>query len=89
MSKEAVNRMIQAAGEDVALQKKLEDAQGLAEIVQIGAEKRYQFTEDELQAFLSERGLTFEDSAEGELSEEALETVSGGMVIWPPRIRGW
>jgi predicted ribosomally synthesized peptide with nif11-like leader len=90
MSKESVEQLMQAAGLDPALQKKLEGAEGFAEVMRIGAEKGYQFTEEEVQAFLSERGVTFEDSAEGELSEEALETVAGGMVIqWWPRIRGW
>ena len=91
MSKEAIAQMMQAAGQDESLQHQLEQAGGLAEVVKIGAEKGYQFTESEVQAFLTEHGITFEDSEEGELSEEALEAVAGGMVwpLWPPRFRGW
>ena len=79
MSKEAVEQFMQAASQDAALQQKLEDAQGFVEVVQIGAQKGYQFTEDEVQAFLRERGIPIEESAEGELSEEALDAVAGGL----------
>ncbi|WP_169218733.1 Nif11-like leader peptide family natural product precursor [Brasilonema sp. UFV-L1] len=78
MSKESVEQFMQAAGLDAALQKKLEAAEGFAEVVEIGAEKGYQFTEEEVQAFLSERGITLEESQEGELSEAALDAVAGG-----------
>jgi predicted ribosomally synthesized peptide with nif11-like leader len=78
MSKEAVDRMMQAASEDSALQQKLEAAEGFAQVVQIGAEKGYQFTEEELQSVLTERGMPSAESTEGELSEEALEAVAGG-----------
>ena len=78
MSKESVEQLMQAAGLDAALQKKLEAAEGFAEVVEIGAEKGYQFTEQEVQAFLSERGITLAESQEGELSEEALDAVAGG-----------
>lgn len=96
MSKEAVDSMIQTARKDAALQKKLEDAQGLAEVVQIGAEKGYQFTEDEVQAFLCEHGITIGASEQGELSEEALDAVAGGS-FWDGKwtdnvrinLRGW
>ena len=96
MSKEAVDNMIQAAREDVALQKKLEDAQGFVEVVQIGADNGYQFTEDEVQAFMAERGITIGESEQGELSEEALDAVAGGS-IWDGKwtdnvrinLRGW
>lgn len=96
MSKEAVEQMIQAAEEDVALQKKLEAAEGFTEVVQIGAEKGYQFTENELQAFMTERGITLKESQEGELSEEALDAVAGGS-FWDGKwtdnvrinLRGW
>lgn len=56
----------------------LEEAEGLAEVVEIGAERGYQFTEQDVQNFLSEKGIALPDSDEGELSEEALEAVSGG-----------
>ncbi|BAY23405.1 nitrogen fixation protein [Calothrix sp. NIES-2100] len=96
MSKEAVEQLIQAAGEDVALQQKLEAAEGFAAVVQIGAEKGYQFTEQEVQAFLRERGITLEGSQEGELSEDALDAVAGGSFWdgkWTDNVRinlsGW
>lgn len=93
MSKEAIAQMMQSATQDQPLQQKLEGASGLAEVVKIGGEKDYQFTEDEMQAFLSEHGVPLGDSAEGELSEEGLDAVAGGC-IQPSissllRIRGW
>ncbi|NMG07824.1 Nif11-like leader peptide family natural product precursor [Brasilonema sp. UFV-L1] len=96
MSIEAVDSLIQAAGKDVALQQKLEAAQGFAEVVQIGTEKGYQFTEEEVQAFLRESGITLEGIQQEELSEEALDAVAGGS-IWDGKwtdnvrinIRGW
>ncbi|NMG07825.1 Nif11-like leader peptide family natural product precursor [Brasilonema sp. UFV-L1] len=90
MSKEAISQMMQSASENPTLQHQLEQAGGLAEVVKIGAEKGYQFTEEEVQAFLSERGVNFEDSTEGELSEETLETVAGGFIVgWALRFRDW
>lgn len=91
MSKEAVEQMFQAAREDAALQQKLESASGYAEAVKIGADNGFSFTEEEAQAFLAERGLI--EGAEGELSEEALEAVAGGLFDnWRINIRwggGW
>ena len=93
MSKEAVDRMIQAAGADVALQQELATAPGFAEVVQIGTQKGYEFTEEDARVFLHERGIPIGDSADGELSEEALEAVAGGSIGWGsewPRIpKGW
>ncbi|WP_066384610.1 MULTISPECIES: Nif11-like leader peptide family natural product precursor [unclassified Anabaena] len=91
MSKQAIAQMMQSASQDKTLQQQLEQAGGLAEVVNIGAEKGYQFTEEDVQAFLLEHGINFDDSEEGELSEAVLETVAGGMVInwWSPRFRGW
>ncbi|WP_156481566.1 MULTISPECIES: Nif11-like leader peptide family natural product precursor [unclassified Anabaena] len=99
MSKESVARMIETAGEDLALQKKLEAAQGFAEVVQIGAEKGYQFTEKDVQAFMTERGINIIDIVDGqgeELSEEMLDAVAGGS-FWDGKwtdnvrinLRGW
>jgi predicted ribosomally synthesized peptide with nif11-like leader len=78
------------------LQKKLEDAQGFVEVVQIGADNGYQFTEDEVQAFMAEHGISVGESEQGELSEEALDAVAGGS-IWDGKwtdnvrisLRGW
>jgi predicted ribosomally synthesized peptide with nif11-like leader len=88
MSKESIEQLFQAANEDLTLQQKLENANGYAEAVQIGAENGYEFTEQEAEAFLVERGIV--GGPEGELSEEALEAVAGG---WFDnnriRIGGW
>ncbi|WP_066424072.1 Nif11-like leader peptide family natural product precursor [Anabaena sp. 4-3] len=78
MSKEVVEQLMQAASQDVALQNKLEIAQGFAEVVKIGAERCYQFTQEDVQAFLNERGIPVEESSDGELSEEILDAVAGG-----------
>ncbi len=79
MSKEAVEKMMQAADRDTALRQALESAQGFAEVVEIGAQNDCQFTEEEVQAVLKERGIFQENTAaEGELSDEALEAVAGG-----------
>lgn len=96
MSIEAVNSLIQAAGEDTALQQKLEAAQGFADVVKIGAEKGYQFTEQEVQAFLIQSGITLEGMQGGELSEDLLDAVAGGS-FWDGKwtdnvrinLRGW
>lgn len=78
MSKESVEQLMQAAGLDPALQAQLEAAEGFAEVVKIGAEKGYQFTEQEVQAFLKQSGVPLDESPDGELSEAALDAVAGG-----------
>jgi predicted ribosomally synthesized peptide with nif11-like leader len=89
MSKEAVEQMFQAAATDTALQQMLESADGYAAAVAIGAENGFNFTEEEAQAVLSERGLI--EGLEGELSDEALEAVAGGwgFTITVRGLRGW
>ena len=88
MSKEAIEQLFQAASSDPALQQQLESAGGYAEAVQIGAAHGYDFTEQEAEAFLTERGII--EGPEGELSEEALEAVAGGWFDnWRVRIGGW
>ncbi len=82
MSKEAIEGMIQAAGNDPDLQHQLDTAGGFAQVVEIGAQKGYQFTEAEVQAMVRERGIPIEESEDGELSEEALEAVAGGSWNW-------
>jgi predicted ribosomally synthesized peptide with nif11-like leader len=78
MSKEAVAEMMQAAGQDSALQQRLTEAGGFDEVVQIGAEKGYDFTSEELQMVLAERGISVTETEGDELSDEALEAVAGG-----------
>ena len=78
MSKEAVEQMMQAASQDESLQQRLTEAVGFEEVVQIGAEKGYQFTPEELQMVLAERGISVTETEGDELSDEALEAVAGG-----------
>jgi predicted ribosomally synthesized peptide with nif11-like leader len=96
MSKEAAEQMLRTAMSDKELQQRLEAANGFADVVQIGASIGYQFTTEELQTVMAERGIPIGD--EGELSEEALEAVAGGSWIddvgrWTDnvdlRFRGW
>ena len=90
MSKEAVEQMMQAAANDIALQQKLEAAGGFAAAVKIGADNGYNFTESDAKAVLSEHGLLVEEGPEGELSDQALEAVAGGWFDgWRVRIGGW
>ncbi len=88
MSKEAVVAMIKAANQDPALKQRMEAADGYNKVVQIGAEKGYQFTEEELKSVAKEQGMLIEGSEDAELSEEALEAVAGGLFDgW--RVRFW
>jgi predicted ribosomally synthesized peptide with nif11-like leader len=88
MSKQAVEQMMAAAANDVALQQKLEAAGGFPAAVKIGAENGYDFTEAEAKAVLAEHGILSEPGAEGELSDQALEAVAGGWFDnWRIRIR--
>jgi predicted ribosomally synthesized peptide with nif11-like leader len=89
MSKEAVEQLLEAASKNTALQQKLEAAPGFPEAVKIGADNGYSFTEEDAKIVLQERGILTEDGAEGELSEQALEAVAGGVFDnWRIRI-GW
>ncbi len=91
MSKQAVEQMIAVAANDVALRQKLEAAEGVASAIKIGAENGYTFTAAEAKAVLIEHGVFPETRAEGELSEQALEAVAGGVFDnWNINIRwGW
>lgn len=79
MSKEAFEAMMQAAGQDSSLQTSLEAADGYEEVVKIGATKGYEFTAQEAENALQERGLLLGNSSTDELSDEALEAVAGGI----------
>ena len=72
--------------QDAELKEKLENAQTLAEVVEIYKTKGIEVTEEQLQAAL--------DAPEnGELNEETLENVAGGILLWPiplwPPFRPW
>jgi len=73
MSKEAVKEFYKVLQSDEALQQNVKAADSSMKVINIAAEKGYDFTELELEAFMQEA-----IAADGELSEEALETVAGG-----------
>lgn len=75
MSKETVREFFQVAENDEALQEMIKAANSSMNVVQIAAEKGYEFTELELQAVMQK--AVAED---GDLSEEELDAVAGGMV---------
>jgi predicted ribosomally synthesized peptide with nif11-like leader len=89
MSKQAVEQLLDAAAKDTALQQQLEAAGGFAAAIKLGADNGYSFTENEAKDVLQERGIALNDGADGELSEQALESVAGGLFDgWRIRI-GW
>ena len=68
MSKEAVKEFYKVLQSDEALQQNVKAADSSTKVINIAAEKGYDFTELELEAFMQEA-----IAADGELSEEALE----------------
>ncbi len=76
MSKETVREFFKVAEKDDALQEKLKAGNSSTSIVQMAADRGYEFTTKELQAFMQEA-----IAADGELSQEELETVAGGLRI--------
>jgi predicted ribosomally synthesized peptide with nif11-like leader len=94
MSKQAVEQLLEMAAKNTALQQQLDAAGGFAEVVQIGTERGYQFSEEDARVFLRERGISIDGSADGELSEEALEAIAGGQNglfggYYRPTPKGW
>jgi predicted ribosomally synthesized peptide with nif11-like leader len=75
MSKETVRAFFKVAENDKALEERIKTADSSTNVVQIAAEKGYEFTELELLAFMQEAV-----AADGELSEEVLAAVAGGLV---------
>lgn len=76
MSKETVREFFKVAENDEALQEMIKAADSSMNVVQIAAEKGYEFTELELQAVMQK--TVAED---GDLSEEELDAVAGGMLM--------
>lgn len=72
MSKEAVREFYKVFQSDKALEEKIKSSDSTASVIKIAAEKGYEFTELELEAFMQE------SVAGGELSEEELAAVAGG-----------
>jgi predicted ribosomally synthesized peptide with nif11-like leader len=72
MSQESVKRFFQFLKTDELLQEQLKNTNDTASVIQAAAEKGYEFTEEELQAYTQEAIDT------GELSEEDLLAIAGG-----------
>lgn len=73
MSKQKAREFFNISKNDETLQESLKAANSSAKVVQIAAEKGYEFTESELQAVMQEA------VAEDELSEEDLYAIAGGL----------
>lgn len=72
MSQESVKEFYQVLENDPELQELVKAADSSANIVQIAANKGYEFTAEELEITMQEA------IAEGELKEEELELIAGG-----------
>jgi predicted ribosomally synthesized peptide with nif11-like leader len=84
MSTEIVRQFLSAASSDSALKQKLAAATDSVNFVQIAQKSGYNFTLEDLQAYIAQHN-------NGELSEEQLEAVAGGGHCpdaaggnWPP-----
>jgi predicted ribosomally synthesized peptide with nif11-like leader len=73
MSQESVTEFFLAVSSDEALQEKLEATTDPENFVNIAQESGYSFTTEDLMAVISSQN-------EGDLSDEALDTVVGGKV---------
>lgn len=73
MSKQAVREFYKVFQSDEALEERIKSTDSTANVIKIAAEKGYEFTELELEAFMQEA------VADGELSTEELEAVAGGL----------
>jgi len=73
MSKEAVRKFYEVLQSNKDLQDQVKAANSSGSVIDIAADKGYEFTELELEAVMQEAV-----AADGELSEEALEAVAGG-----------
>ena len=71
MSTEKIHALMKAAEADAKLADTLKHAGGLDQLVQIGAQRGYLFTQDELKAY-------FESLPSEALDEQELESVAGG-----------
>lgn len=79
MSKQAAIEMIKIAQTDSILKEQLENAHESQEVVKIGSEKGYEFTEEELVIVMAEQSML--SSEELELSDSELESVAGGIKL--------
>lgn len=70
-----LKKFLEKANQDEAIQTQLKEAQNYSDIVKIGKENNYNFTEDDI------KQLKEEQTKSGALSEEDLNKVSGGTLI--------
>ncbi len=75
MSKEKAREFFEVSQNDELLQERLKATNSSATVIQIAAEKGYEFTESEWQVAMQDA------IAEDELSEEELLAVAGGIHI--------
>lgn len=78
MSKSSATEFIKASETDKVLLEKVKAADSPASVVKIATDYGYELTEREMQAILTGSYIAWED--DGELSEEQLEAVAGGMM---------
>ena len=80
MSKANLEQLRQEVEQDSALQERLNQAQNneslIALVTEIGQEKGYSFTRQEVKEYINEMNISQE-----ELSEEQLEAIAGGKGI--------
>ncbi|MDJ0744337.1 MAG: Nif11-like leader peptide family natural product precursor [Xenococcaceae cyanobacterium MO_167.B27] len=80
MSQASVLEFIELAKVDNTLRSQLEAAYNSAEVKEIAAKKGYHFTEKEIVTVFQDQGLlTIQE--EGELSEQELGTLAGGITV--------
>lgn len=89
MAVEAVGQFFQAVAGDQSLQAELLQAMQAENdreaVTQLGNEKGYDFTSDELWAEVQKRQAEFEKRREaGELTDEELELIAGGLTPGSP-----
>lgn len=77
MAKEQALQFILHASKDQALQGKLQAVKEATDIVHLGKESGFDFTLEDMRTAMAEQ----QDADTGELSDEALELVSGGLVV--------
>ena len=78
MAKEQALQFILRANQDQPLQSRLQTIKdGGAGLVQLGKESGFDFTTEEMKTVVAEQ----QNPDTGELSDEALEMVSGGLVV--------
>ncbi|MGK7877579.1 MAG: Nif11-like leader peptide family RiPP precursor [Xenococcaceae cyanobacterium] len=79
MSRESILELLKSAQANSALKAQLEAAQSPEQVVDIGVAEGYEFTLEEVKELQAEM--------EGELADEELDAVSGGIVIL--NLRKW